>query len=421
MNGPIDAELLGQLLDEQGPALALYASQWTDAADDCVQEALIELARQRGGPDHVVGVAVSRRQKSGTELGPRARRRRDRETRVMADRFIASQRSTAVDRDDSRAATEALEQFEPGDRETGSDANLGRIEIRRNCQALAISIIECSSAIRRGHLAKLRQDIGDAMFDEREPEEPELTPDLKAIEGKLARLVPASARVDRDRLMFEAGRAAAQPGRPGYIAEPSWLGRRVWPAATTLMTAASLLLAVSLVWQHQALQIALHQNALPTVVTIVGPPQDPALLRHTSPELAFSSWNSLRQPTDGYLGVRYIALYTWRGCDRRRSSETQAPAIQRTICNERNATCSTSCCLPQLTRKARGPNFTKVSHDSPYRICVRFNRRLLDFASSGRRSFRAKEGRRERCRSRSPDSHARSRTNARIAASTLTA
>jgi len=47
MPGPIDAELLGRLLDEHGPALALYASQWTDAADDCVQEALIELAGTR--------------------------------------------------------------------------------------------------------------------------------------------------------------------------------------------------------------------------------------------------------------------------------------------------------------------------------------------------------------------------------------
>ena len=44
MNGPIDAELLGRLLDEHGAALALYASQWTESADDCVQEALVELA-----------------------------------------------------------------------------------------------------------------------------------------------------------------------------------------------------------------------------------------------------------------------------------------------------------------------------------------------------------------------------------------
>src|SRR5688572_11894 len=48
----ITPELLGRLLDEQGGALALYAAQWTEAADDCVQEALVELARQPAAPEN---------------------------------------------------------------------------------------------------------------------------------------------------------------------------------------------------------------------------------------------------------------------------------------------------------------------------------------------------------------------------------
>lgn len=44
-------ELLATLLDEHGGTLALYASQWTSEPDDCVQEALVELARQRTTPD----------------------------------------------------------------------------------------------------------------------------------------------------------------------------------------------------------------------------------------------------------------------------------------------------------------------------------------------------------------------------------
>jgi RNA polymerase sigma factor (sigma-70 family) len=44
--GSVTPELLGCLLDEHGGALALYAAQWTESADDCVQEALIELAGQ---------------------------------------------------------------------------------------------------------------------------------------------------------------------------------------------------------------------------------------------------------------------------------------------------------------------------------------------------------------------------------------
>jgi RNA polymerase sigma-70 factor (ECF subfamily) len=42
----VTPELLGCLLDEHGGALTLFAAQWTENADDCVQEALIELARQ---------------------------------------------------------------------------------------------------------------------------------------------------------------------------------------------------------------------------------------------------------------------------------------------------------------------------------------------------------------------------------------
>jgi RNA polymerase sigma factor (sigma-70 family) len=42
--------LLAELLDRLGGALALYARQWTTAADDVVQEALVELAGQRDWP-----------------------------------------------------------------------------------------------------------------------------------------------------------------------------------------------------------------------------------------------------------------------------------------------------------------------------------------------------------------------------------
>lgn len=53
MNPAADPELLRRLLSEQGGALALYATQWTDAAEDCVQEALLELVRQSELPDNV--------------------------------------------------------------------------------------------------------------------------------------------------------------------------------------------------------------------------------------------------------------------------------------------------------------------------------------------------------------------------------
>ncbi|QDU89156.1 RNA polymerase sigma factor SigL [Pirellulimonas nuda] len=47
----LSSDELGRLLDRHGPALRLYAAQWCAAPDDCVQEALIELARQAPPPD----------------------------------------------------------------------------------------------------------------------------------------------------------------------------------------------------------------------------------------------------------------------------------------------------------------------------------------------------------------------------------
>ncbi len=47
-------ELLARLLDEHGGALALYARQWCSVPDDVVQEALLQLIRQREVPERIV-------------------------------------------------------------------------------------------------------------------------------------------------------------------------------------------------------------------------------------------------------------------------------------------------------------------------------------------------------------------------------
>jgi RNA polymerase sigma factor (sigma-70 family) len=50
----VDATLIAEMLDRHAAALALYARQWTSEADDCVQEALVELARQPACPENPV-------------------------------------------------------------------------------------------------------------------------------------------------------------------------------------------------------------------------------------------------------------------------------------------------------------------------------------------------------------------------------
>jgi len=49
----VTPELLQSVLDQHGAALELFASQWTTAPEDCVQEAIIQLVRQPHSPDRI--------------------------------------------------------------------------------------------------------------------------------------------------------------------------------------------------------------------------------------------------------------------------------------------------------------------------------------------------------------------------------
>ena len=63
-----------------------------------------------------------------------------------------------------------------------------------------------------------------------------LNEDLKAVEARLAALSPAAGGLDRDRLMYEAGRASA-----GHLGSG-----RLWPASAIAMTMVSAILATAL-------------------------------------------------------------------------------------------------------------------------------------------------------------------------------
>jgi hypothetical protein len=146
------------------------------------------------------------------------------------------------------------------------------------------------------------------MFDEREPAEPELTPDLESLERQLARLAPAPLSIDRDRLMFEAGRASvAEPRRLGYIADPSRVGARFWPIATATMTAASVFLATMLVWQRQSAPLA--DQPISNGIVVRAAKKAPLTTANTArPEVTNAFVSGLPRSTTGYLGVRNIAL-----------------------------------------------------------------------------------------------------------------
>jgi len=154
--GGIDAELLGRLLDRYGAALALYAAQWTDSGDDCVQESFVELARQRTVPEHVVGWLYRVVKNRALNAARGARRRREREARSIADRFVIGQHPAVFDRSDANAIVEALDHLVAGDREVIVMRIWGGLTFEEIAAALSISISSAHRQYVRA-LKELRQ------------------------------------------------------------------------------------------------------------------------------------------------------------------------------------------------------------------------------------------------------------------------
>ena len=109
MDDRVTPELLGRLLDEHGGALALYAAQWTEAADDCVQEALIELARQPCVPESPVAWLYRVVRNRAISQFRAARRRERREQLALRLRpTAAAADELTIDADELAAALESL-------------------------------------------------------------------------------------------------------------------------------------------------------------------------------------------------------------------------------------------------------------------------------------------------------------------------
>ncbi len=139
MNEPIDAELLGRLLDEHGPALALYASQWTDSPDDCVQEAYVALASQRQPPEQTVAWLYRVVKHRALNAARSDRRRRERETRAIAERFSRADQPVAFEGDEMIAVINALVQLEPDVRELVVMRIWGNLTYEEIGSALSVS------------------------------------------------------------------------------------------------------------------------------------------------------------------------------------------------------------------------------------------------------------------------------------------
>jgi RNA polymerase sigma-70 factor (ECF subfamily) len=147
---------LARLLDEHAPALALFAAQWTDAADDCVQEALIRLVGQSTWPDNAVAWLYRVVKHQAIDHARRGGRRRRHEDLAARLRPEAGNTESPVDANVLAAAIESLEQQL---REVLVAKVWGKLTLEQIAEVVGVS----KSAVHRRYeaaLAALREKLG---------------------------------------------------------------------------------------------------------------------------------------------------------------------------------------------------------------------------------------------------------------------
>jgi hypothetical protein len=146
------------------------------------------------------------------------------------------------------------------------------------------------------------------MFNEQESNEFRLPPELAALAAQLAGLTATAPRVDRDRLMFEAGRAAGSRSEERGSRIESLLRGRFWPMATATMTAATVMLAATLAWRTDGGSGSAKPQVRDVIATANGDAKD------ASQVAAYPvTWMGNDRTPPGYLGIRYVVLT--RGVD----------------------------------------------------------------------------------------------------------
>jgi RNA polymerase sigma factor (sigma-70 family) len=151
-------ELLSRLLDEHGGALVLFAAQWTDSPDDCVQEAFIELTRQPELPHCLAAWLYRVTRNKAISMSRSAWRRRRHETLAAAliPAWTCEEDRPPVEREELAAALQSLD-------EELREVIVARIWGGLNFGQIAEAVGTSSSTAHRRYetgLAALRERLG---------------------------------------------------------------------------------------------------------------------------------------------------------------------------------------------------------------------------------------------------------------------
>jgi RNA polymerase sigma-70 factor (ECF subfamily) len=157
--GVVSPETVTRLWDEHGPSLVLYARQWCDWPEDVVQEAFLLLVRQTMAPDNPVGWIYRVVRNRAINAG-RSRRRRSRREAAVAPRGEPWFETSAGDRLDGSAATDALKQLPAQERETIIARLWGGLSFEEISRLSGTSLSSVYRCYQRG-LAALRERLGE--------------------------------------------------------------------------------------------------------------------------------------------------------------------------------------------------------------------------------------------------------------------
>jgi RNA polymerase sigma factor (sigma-70 family) len=146
---------LGDLIDRLGPALVLYARQWTPAPEDVVQDAFLKLVEARRPPDDPAAWLFTVVRNRAMDLAKADRRRVRREQAARPERWFVEPEVDGLDAD---RAVNALERLPAELRETIVARLWGGLTFD---QIAAVSGCSTSSAFRRyeAGIAALRETL----------------------------------------------------------------------------------------------------------------------------------------------------------------------------------------------------------------------------------------------------------------------
>ncbi len=108
----ITPQYLEQMMRDHGAALELFATQWTSLPEDCVQEAFLQLVRERQLPDNPLAwlYRVVRNRAISWHRSQERRQRRESAAAAQRPLWSPSPRWSAAELEDLTGALQALEE-----------------------------------------------------------------------------------------------------------------------------------------------------------------------------------------------------------------------------------------------------------------------------------------------------------------------